>query len=237
MESIALLSPLDLSGEGVFVNGATVSDLADGATRLARGLSAELVLKLVDFFSHFGHAVLLLVDAASSACLHYVITSHGPIHAATEEWLLRNKLSATEMNEHDACRSGTILRVGIVVDVPQSQEITDALAAQFGRQISFLALRAPLFDSHVIEVFGAEVNKWSGIEVLCNRMNVDPRTVVTIGDDVNDLPMLQNAGLSFAMGNALDEVKAAAKQITLTQSQNGVAAAIAEVLAQCAGMP
>ncbi len=233
-ESLDIIAPLELTGEGVFVTGAAISSLADGHTRVARGLAPELVAELVDFFAQFGHAVLLLVDTPAPGNIHYVITSHGPIHAATEEWLLRNKMQATLLNEKEACQRGVILRAGIVVNLPQSPRIVQELDAKFAERASFLALRAPLFDCHVIEVFAADVNKWTGVKGLCQRMGIAPERVVTIGDDVNDMSMLRGAALSFAMDNAAAEVKAAAKRTTLKQSENGVAAAIASVPEPCA---
>ncbi len=229
-ESLDIIAPLGLTGEGVFVTGATLSSVADGTTRVARGLAPALVIELVDFFAQFGHAVLLLVDTPAPGDIHYVITSHGPIHAATEEWLLLNKMRATLLNEKEACEAGVILRAGIVVNLPHTPHIIRELQEKFAGRACFLALRAPLFDCHVIEVFAADVNKWTGVQCLCQRMSIDPHCVVTIGDDVNDISMLRGAALSFAMGNAVPEVKAAAKRTTLLQSENGVAAAIAVVL-------
>lgn len=233
-ESLDIIAPLELTGEGIFVTGATISSLTDGHTRAVRGLAPALVSELADFFAQFGHAVLLLVDAPAPGNIHYVITSHGPIHAATEEWLLRNKMQATLLNKKEACQAGVILRAGIVVNLPQSPRIVEQLEANFAGRACYLALRAPLFDCHVIEVFAADVNKWSGVQWLCQRMGIDPQSVVTIGDDINDISMLRGAALSFAMGNAVPEVKAAAKRTTLKQSESGVAAAIAAVLEECA---
>ena len=46
------------------------------------------------------------------------------------------------------------------------------------------------------------------------------------GDSSNDLAMIQKAGLGVAMGNAGEDVKQAADYITLTNNEDGVAAAI-----------
>ena len=49
---------------------------------------------------------------------------------------------------------------------------------------------------------------------------------MTIGDDFNDLSMIQEAGVSFAMENAVDELKQAAKYIADTNINSGVGKAI-----------
>ncbi len=228
-EAIDIIQPLNLTGPGVFVTGATICNLSDGRTLARRTMEPPVVQRLLDFFESLGHAVLMLVDSTDSAGPHYVMTS-GPIHAASEEWFLRNKMHARPMVRGDTATMSSVLRLGIVVDLPHSDEITGQLRAQFGDSIHFLALRAPAFESHVIEVFAPNVDKWTGIEQLCGMLNMDPADAIPIGDDVNDLPMLRNATLSFAMGNAAADIQRAAKRITRSQSEAGVASAIREIL-------
>ena len=54
--------------------------------------------------------------------------------------------------------------------------------------------------------------------------------VMAVGDSENDIEMLREAGLGIAMGNAADEVKSVADEITLDNEHEGVAAAIAKYL-------
>ena len=59
------------------------------------------------------------------------------------------------------------------------------------------------------EVIVPGVSKASGIQKLAAKLGVPIANVMAIGDSNNDLPMLEAAGHSVAMGNALPEVKAA----------------------------
>ncbi|EAC5359969.1 HAD family phosphatase, partial [Listeria monocytogenes] len=54
--------------------------------------------------------------------------------------------------------------------------------------------------------------------------------VMTIGDNLNDVSMLQLAGVSFAMGNGELEVKEAAKYLTDTNIESGVGKAIVRAI-------
>ena len=54
--------------------------------------------------------------------------------------------------------------------------------------------------------------------------------VMAVGDSENDIEMLREAGLGIAMGNAADEVKSVADELTLDNEHEGVAAAIAKYL-------
>ncbi|WEK53430.1 MAG: Cof-type HAD-IIB family hydrolase [Candidatus Cohnella colombiensis] len=77
-----------------------------------------------------------------------------------------------------------------------------------------------------IEVNGAGVSKATGLEELCRLYGFNMSEVVAIGDSLNDIAAIRAAGLGIAMGNAQDEVKAAANVITEHHQQDGVAYAI-----------
>ncbi len=229
-EAIDIIKPLNLTGPGVFVTGAAICNLETGDTIDRLTIDPQTVQRLIGFFGGLGHAVLLLVDTPQQPGPRYIMTSHGPVHAASEDWLIRNKMPATTVADPDEQTLKSVLRIGIVVDLPQSADITAQLSAEFGNRITFLALRAPAFECHVIEVFAGNIDKWTGIQRLCRMLKIDSTQAVPIGDDVNDLPMLRNASLSFAMGNAAPDVKMAAKRITRAQADAGVAAAVREIL-------
>lgn len=62
---------------------------------------------------------------------------------------------------------------------------------------------------------------------------IDPRRTVAVGDDVNDLAMISQAGLGVAMANARPVVRAAARVVTASNDDCGVARLVDEyVLAQ-----
>ncbi len=66
------------------------------------------------------------------------------------------------------------------------------------------------------------VSKGSALEILRRRLQVDPRHTVAVGDQRNDLEMLHWAARGVAMGNAPDEVKAVADEVTLTVDEDGL---------------
>ena len=53
---------------------------------------------------------------------------------------------------------------------------------------------------------------------------------MAFGDDFNDLGMISTVGYGIAMGNAIPEIKAAAKDITCTNNQDGVARYLEQLL-------
>ncbi|MFC2949098.1 Cof-type HAD-IIB family hydrolase [Virgibacillus sediminis] len=72
--------------------------------------------------------------------------------------------------------------------------------------------------------------KGIALQSLAGSMGIDMGDVMTLGDNFNDASMLQMAGRSVAMGNAEEEIKAMCSHVTGTNEENGVAAAIEEML-------
>ncbi|WP_155963855.1 Cof-type HAD-IIB family hydrolase [Streptococcus ruminantium] len=81
-------------------------------------------------------------------------------------------------------------------------------------------------QDYLLEILPNGASKASGLQKLANRLGILPEEIMAVGDANNDLEMIEFAGLGIAMGNANDEVKAIAQDITDTNDNNGVAKAI-----------
>ncbi|MBP1046955.1 HAD family phosphatase [Enterococcus sp. BWM-S5] len=77
-----------------------------------------------------------------------------------------------------------------------------------------------------IEINHKNAQKGIAVAHVAKLRGIDAEQVMTIGDNFNDVSMLQWAGVSFAMGNAEVEVKEYAKYVTSTNLENGVGEAI-----------
>lgn len=70
------------------------------------------------------------------------------------------------------------------------------------------------------------ISKASGLEHVARELGIDPADALAIGDGRNDLEMFRWAGRSVAMGQAVDEVREAADDVTLQVDQDGAAVEI-----------
>ena len=77
-----------------------------------------------------------------------------------------------------------------------------------------------------IEMTFKGVNKGVALENMCKELCFTPDEVMSFGDADNDIEMLQFAGYGIAMGNASADCKSAAKYETLSNGEDGIAAAI-----------
>ena len=84
---------------------------------------------------------------------------------------------------------------------------------------------APIKDEKLwaINIINSSVSKGNAINGLCKFLKIDTNDVIAMGDDLNDISMMKTVGLGVAMGNAKEEVKKHAKEITKTNNENGVA--------------
>ncbi len=104
----------------------------------------------------------------------------------------------------------------------QMLALTDLLVEQLGAAASVHVLRSPRYRGFMCEIAPAGVSKWSGIRHLADDWGIPAEEICAVGDDVNDLPMIREAGLGIAMGNAVDEVKAAADRIAPCNNSDGL---------------
>jgi hydroxymethylpyrimidine pyrophosphatase-like HAD family hydrolase len=73
-------------------------------------------------------------------------------------------------------------------------------------------------------------NKGTFVQAMARRLGISTDEVATIGDMHNDVAMFAVSGLSFAMGNASDDVKKLAKRVTASNEEDGFARAVDVIL-------
>ncbi len=79
-----------------------------------------------------------------------------------------------------------------------------------------------------LRAFG--LNRGNALRIIASDLAIKPEEIVAFGDNHNDIGMLRLAGLGVAMGNAHEEVKAVADYVTGSNTEEGVAAAIEELI-------
>ena len=77
--------------------------------------------------------------------------------------------------------------------------------------------------SYNVEVNSPFASKGKCLEFVCDYLKLKREEVMAFGDSLNDLSMLQYAGISVAMGNAIEEVKRSAAILAPSNEENGVA--------------
>jgi Cof subfamily protein (haloacid dehalogenase superfamily) len=104
----------------------------------------------------------------------------------------------------------------------------DAIAAIQHHLKSVYDSRLNIYPSKPVylEVMDPRGSKSNAVRFLIDRMKIDRSEVIAMGDNYNDREMIEFAGMGVAMGNAPDEIKAAANFVTDTNNNDGVRKAL-----------
>jgi len=101
------------------------------------------------------------------------------------------------------------------------QKLKETLATMDFPQTDFY-----LSKDNYLEVTHNQVSKKQALLELANYYQLSLTEIMSIGDNYNDIPMIETAGLGVAMGNAPTDVKVCANKVTDSNDQNGVSKAI-----------
>jgi len=155
------------------------------------------------------------LKAAEAKGVHVVITTGRPLPAITLTFV--DVESIDDIPENIVYNKVVTVCEEAFLDA-QIQKIPDHLYQAF-----------EVFKSReiILEVMPKGVHKAVGLRLLTDYLALDKSQVMAMGDEENDLTMLEWAGLGVAMANAVPKVKAVAKAVTTkTNEESGVAEAI-----------
>lgn len=110
----------------------------------------------------------------------------------------------------------------MMIDEPEILDAAIARLPQEFRDKYTTVKSAPFY----FEVLNKEANKGAAVANLAQHLGIKQDEVMAIGDNENDLSMIEYAGLGVAMENALTIVKEAANALTASNEEHGVAEAI-----------
>lgn len=72
-----------------------------------------------------------------------------------------------------------------------------------------------------LDVAPSNVTKGNALQILMKHLNIEKEDTLSIGDNLNDIDMLQSSGIGAAICSASEEVKKVASYITLNSAEDG----------------
>ncbi len=85
-------------------------------------------------------------------------------------------------------------------------------------------------DFSLVDVNGAGCSKGTTLARWATLQGLDASEVMAVGDNLNDVEMLDFAGTAYVMGNATEAIKSRGYRVTGTNDESGLAMAIREAL-------
>lgn len=233
-ESLLSLTGVPGLSVGIFNTGGAVVEIESGKAVDLAAFEPHLVLELVEFLRDLPEAVLVYQEHGQAG-RDYLVTGDGKLTDNTQRWFEMNDIRFHENRKPTADDLHHSVRVGVVATGQRAFDVETQVTERFGDRISLhcfagVPTTAKEDAVFIVEIFAASVNKWRGVSWLARQHGIPSEAVAAIGDEINDLAMLEHAGLGVAMGNAVDRAKAIANQHTHTNADHGVAHAIRQML-------
>ena len=132
-----------------------------------------------------------------------------------------NNMACTEVENLSDFLFFSPIKILMSVLPEQLKQVQQQIAAFLPENLTVVQTAA-----FYLEVIPKTINKGQGIRDICRTLGISPAEVMSFGDAANDIPMILEAGMGVAMGNAAEEVKAAANYVTATNDEDGIAAAL-----------
>jgi Cof subfamily protein (haloacid dehalogenase superfamily) len=211
IEPLSLSTPIAGFNGGVFTN----SDLSVIETR---SLAPQVARQAIDIIRRHG------MDAWLYTGTDWQVLKKDAPHVAREGWTVKFEPTVVE------CYADSDLDQAVkIVGVSDDHALVGKCEADVAEVLGYSAT-AKRSQPYYLDITHPEANKGAVVDALVNRLGIPAAEIATIGDMPNDVLMFRRSGLSIAMGNASDEVKAQATVVTDSYNREGFAKAVERYL-------
>ncbi|MBX9710603.1 MAG: HAD family hydrolase [Xanthobacteraceae bacterium] len=212
-----LFDPLDLQLPIGPFNGSSLVN-RDLSVVEQHAIPQDAVTRSIEMFKEYG------VDIWMFSNRQWMIFRDDGQYVAHEQKTIQTP--PTLIDEKTTPLDGICKLVGVSADFDLLARCEAALQPVLGKDA--LAARS---QNYYLDVTPPGFDKGTFVEAMSRRLKIPLQNIATLGDMVNDLPMLCKSGVSFAMGNASDAVKQQSTHVTASNAEDGFAKAITQILA------
>jgi Cof subfamily protein (haloacid dehalogenase superfamily) len=196
------------------------------------------------------HRDLLPVSTARDVCAHMngfrpctiltfdldargalVVEGTDGFDAGIQHWMERYAAFIECVPRLDDSLAADPVQLAFAGSIERMQRVEDRLQeGAFGDRVTVLKTRYPVRDLSIVDVLNAGCSKGHALERWAAHRRLPREQVMAIGDNYNDIEMLEFAGVPVVMANADDQLKQNGWATTLSNEQDGVAAAVREFI-------
>jgi Cof subfamily protein (haloacid dehalogenase superfamily) len=224
---VADLLPVPLTVIGN--NGAVVKDKT-GATLLRHVLSREAAHRVLTETTAYEDSVAIVFDRPSVDHERQIVFARMDwSHPNRSGYFARNRayIAAAEGTLHEELREEDPIQVMFNGGVGPMRALAAALRAlPIADQFTVALTEYERRDFSLVDVNGAGCSKGTTLARWAASRGWSPEAVMAVGDNLNDVEMLDYAGAAYVMGNATEALKARGYRVTGTNDEGGLATAI-----------
>lgn len=214
------IKQLDLTGDIICCNGGLVKDIGTGEILYGKTIGREAALETIgycldnslDFLAYTEN--MIYSNRSNPRALKYKDKN------SRLEPELRAPIEYMGAEEAQGVAGTGIYKILIS---SSSQEVICQLAEHFSAKAELSAVSS---SSDVLDIMAAGISKGAALKALSGKRGVDLEKVIAFGDNYNDLEMFEAVGMPIAVSNAVAAAKSAAKIVTHSNDEAGVAHAI-----------
>jgi hypothetical protein len=206
----------------VLVSGAVVIDTRTRQTFYRSQMAPGLAGELCGAIERCGYAAVALQDRHATG-IDYLVSQGRVVHEALHSWMRHSDQKIVERTDLGHFPHEHTMRVSAVLNFKQAAELKASIEREFELRAYVHGVIVHHEGAEILEMFDPRVNKWNGVKRVAEHYGIPLERTICVGDDQNDLPMIKNAGLGLAMGNARAEVKGIAKRVIGSNAHDGLA--------------
>jgi Cof subfamily protein (haloacid dehalogenase superfamily) len=213
-------------------NGALIRSSA-GKTFFTDRLPARTAAELIQYMDEFrGHAVLTFDRPANvPGNDSLVLESADELNKTVSRWLEVNRPYIKFVSPLEDALIEDPLQAMYCGRVAAMERLQQRLSqAGFLDKITVLKTQYDHRDLCILDILNRECSKGHALRRWAEQRGIPREQIMAIGDNHNDLEMLEFAGVAVVMGNASQELKQNGWMLTGSNEQSGVAQAVEEIL-------
>ena len=207
---------LELQKRGGYIlsyNGGNIVNAKTGEKLFSQFLPDEVIPELYAYAKEHGHALLGYAG-------NEIITEMPDDQYVKEESRI-NKMNIRKVDNLFESLEPHPTKLLMTGDPTLMLKAEEELVEKLGDRMDIFR-SAPFF----LELVPKGIDKAKSLTRLLTKIDLTPADLIAFGDGYNDLSMLKLAGMGVAMENAAPEVRAEADYVTLSNEEDGVAAAL-----------
>jgi Cof subfamily protein (haloacid dehalogenase superfamily) len=192
-------------------------------------LPAEVAVRLLQYMAEFRSNTVLTFDRPGKGAI--VLESAEELNQSIQRWMEKNAEWIEHVQPLENAITESPIQAMFCGTIARMREAQNRLSiCPFALEFTSLRTQYDARNLCIIDILNQGCSKGHALKRWCAHHGYAREEVMAIGDNYNDIEMLQFAGLPVIMGNACEELKQNGWLETLGNDSSGVAWAVEQVL-------
>lgn len=212
---------------GIFGNGNQIIDLKTGKNIYKKLLSYDEISKCIDIArKHNLHVHAYSTEEVITETLMYMdlrnykLKEKNYYNTTLDFKIVKDIKNYILGNNIEVCKliiSGTDSLENTKLEILNNLHVSVTKISKRGKYIDTIINK----EYEYLDIAPMNISKNNALKILGDYLNINQNEMLAIGDNLNDLDMVENSGIGVAIANAYDELKKVAKYTTINPVEKG----------------